>query len=535
MGKSAPTPPPAPDPNTIIQAQTQASDQTAATQAALNNVNYSGPQGQVSYNLDPSSGQFTENVSLNPTQQAAEDAYQDDQRLGANIAGEQLDTIRGVLQNQNFQAPTLQTSVPTAALQTGYSPGGAIQYGYDPGGAVAYGYNPGGPIQSRVAPSYSPFVGASYQGATYGAPPSQGQQPAQQGPSAASDPTYGGFMKHDDSSGWIPTVNDGTDPSGAHPGMMYDFSQGWVPATGSAVNPQANQPAQPPSPVQAPAPQAPPQAPRPAQPAGPSQIDPSIASILSNPVATTQLGEYAQAKQLLDPQWQQASEQQQAQLVAQGLNPNDAGYQNAMTLFGNQQNEAYDQALFNAIGAGNTEQNTLYGQNLQSGQFANAAQAQQYAQNQGLAQFNNSAQAQQYGENQGLAQFNNAAQGQANAQNAAAANFYNTAAGQTWQQQYQDAQLANSAAQQQFQDQAYANQLPINEFTALMGNSQVAPPPSAPAQNTSVQAPNANAAYQLQQNALQSDYAQQVQNQQSGLGGLFNVGLSVLSKIPGIP
>ena len=534
MGKSAPTPPPAPDPNTIIQAQANASNQSATTQAKLNNVNYSGPQGQVTYNLDPSSGQFTENVSLNPTQQAAEDAYQYDQRLGANIAGEQLDTIRGVLQNQNFQAPTLQTSVPTAGLQTSYDPGGAIQYGYDPGGAVAYGYNPGGPIQSQVSQGYSPFVGASYRGATYRAPPSPAL-PSPQGQTAGPDPTYGGFMKHDDSSGWIPTVNDGTDPSGAHPGMMYDFSHGWVPSTSAAVNPQASPPVEAQAPAQAPAPQASPQAPRSAQPASPSQIDPSIASILSNPVATTQLGEYAQAKQLLDPQWQQAAEQQQAQLTAQGLNPNDAAYQNAMTLFGNQQNEAYEQALFNAIGAGNSEQNTLYGQNLQSGQFANAAQAQQYAQNQGLAQFINSAQAQQYGENQGLAQFNNAAQGQANAQNAAAANFYNTAAGQTWQQQHQDAQLANSAAQQQFQDQAYANQLPINEFTALMGNSQVAMPPSAPAQNTSVQAPNANGAYQLQQNTLQSNYSQQLQNQQSGLGGLFNVGLSVLSKIPGIP
>jgi hypothetical protein len=234
------------------------------------------------------------------------------------------------------------------------------------------------------------------------------------------------------------------------------------------------------------------------------------AAIASNPVASTQLATYQQAAQMLDPQWSQASEQEQAQLAAQGLNPNDAAYQNAMQIFGNQENQAYDQAIYGAINAGDAEQNTLYGQNLSSGQFANQAQAQQYSENQGQAQFNNTAQA------------------QANSQNAAAAAFGNQAQAQNFQQQYSNAQLANQAAQQQFQDQAYTSELPINEFTALMGNSQVGMPPSAPAQNTTVQVPNANGAYQLQQNGQQFAYDANEANSQSSLGGLFNLGNSIL-------
>ena len=470
MGKSAPTPPPAPDPATIINAQTSANDQAALLQSQLNNVNYQGPQGTVSYSMT-SPDRWTENLQLNPTEQATYDTVANANYRAAKTADQQILNVSNALQNSNLQVPTLQTSAPTGSLQTGY----------DAGGAIAYGYNPGGPIQGQVAPAYSPFVGSG-----------QTPAPAQPAPTSGAGP---GGMKFDQSSGWIPTQAYGVDTTGAHPGMMYDPAAGWVGADSRAVGQaQAQQPAS-----QSPA----------SGPGGYGQANPT-GSILSNPVATTQLATYAQARQLLDPQWGQAAEQQQAQLVAQGLNPNSAAYQNAMQIFGGQENQAYDQAMFNAINAGNAEQNTLYGQNLSSAQFANSAQAQQY------------------GENQGLAQFNNTAEGQANAQNAAAAALHNQTLGQNWQEQYQNAQLANQAAEQQFQNQSYATQLPINEFTALLGDSQVAMPSSAPAQNTPVQPANAENAYVLQQNALQNNYAAQLQNSQSGLTGLFNLGASAL-------
>jgi len=468
LGKSAPTPPPAPDPNQIIDASTQANQQSALFQSGLNNVNYSGPQGNVSYEMN-SPGRWTENVQLNPTEQATYDMADNAQYRAAKVADQQILNVGNALQNSNLQVPQLQTSAPAGALQTSYASGGPVQYGYNPGGA----------IQSQVAPTYSPFVGAGAQSA-----------PAQQAAQAAQADAHAG-MHYDQSSGWIPTQAFGVDSSGAHPGMMYDPSSGWVQADSRAV-----QPAQAPTPPGG-------------STASSGQASP-YASMLADPVAATQLATYANARQMLDPQWSQAAEQQQAQLTAQGLNPNSTAYQNAMQIFGGQQNQAYDQAIFNAINAGNAEQNTLFGQNLSAGQFANQAQAQQY------------------GENQGLAQFYNSAQGQVNAQNAAAAAFNNQSLGQSWQEQYANAQLANQAAQQQFQDQAYATQLPINEFTALMGSTQVGMPQSAPTQSTQVQPANALGAYELQSNAAQNTYDQQMQAYEDSLKGLYGLGSSAL-------
>ncbi len=96
--------------------------------------------------------------------------------------------------------------------------------------------------------------------------------------------------------------------------------------------------------------------------------------------------------------------------------------------------------------------------------FANAAAAAQFAQNQGMAGFANAAQTQAFGQNQ------------------------------------TNANLYNAAAQQQFQDQAYAQQLPINEFDALMSSGQVQAPTSTPAQ-TQVAPTNVEAAYAMQQQA----------------------------------
>jgi hypothetical protein len=119
---------------------------------------------------------------------------------------------------------------------------------------------------------------------------------------------------------------------------------------------------------------------------------------------------YGQAVSQLNPQWAQNAEQQQARLTAQGLNPNDAAFQNSMSLFNNAEANAYNQANFSAIAAGDQEQNTLFGQQAQSGQFANAAQAQGFGENQAQGAFANAAAAQQFAQNQGQAGFANTAQ-----------------------------------------------------------------------------------------------------------------------------
>ena len=337
-----------------------------------------GPFGDVTYQQNPATNQWTQTTSLSPAEQSIFNAGTTAQGTALGIANTQLGNV----------ASALQTPVtPTTPLATGVN-SGQIQYGFQQGPGLQYGFNTGGPIQGQIG----------------------GQ----------------------------------------------DINQSVANATNAA---------------------------------------------------------YSQAVSQLNPQWSQNAEQQQAQLTAQGLNPNDAAYGNSMTLFNNAEANAYNQANYSAIAAGDAEQNTLFGQQASQGQFANAAQAQGY------------------GENQSAAQFANTAAGQQFSQNQAQAGFGDTAQQQAFNQGLSNAGLYNSAAAQNFQNQAYAQELPINEFNSLMASGQVQAPSSNPAQ-TAVAPTDVTGAYALQQQAEQADYAAQLQSYNSGLGGLFNLGTAALSLLP---
>lgn len=175
-----------------------------------------------------------------------------------------------------------------------------------------------------------------------------------------------------------------------------------------------------------------------------------------------------QARSRLDPYWNQQFDHQATRLANQGISQNNNTYGNAQQQLGMQRNDAYNTALYGAIGAGANEQNVLFGQQLQQGNFANAAAGQEYNQNLGQANFNNqatqqglnsniaqgnfqnAAQAQQYGQNLSSGQFANAAQGQQFGQNQAQAQFGNDAQQQQYGQNSNDMQQANAAAGQQF-------------------------------------------------------------------------------------
>jgi hypothetical protein len=184
---------------------------------------------------------------------------------------------------------------------------------------------------------------------------------------------------------------------------------------------------------------------------------------------------YKTETQYLDPQFAQAREQEESKLANQGLNPNSAAYQNDMQLFNNQQNQAYQGAANAAVTAGNAEQNTLYGQQLQSGQFANTAQGQAFS--------------------QGL----------------------------------QNAGLNNSTQQTAGQENAYAQQLPINEFDALMSSGQVALPQAGQWSPSQAGMTDVTGAYALNQAGQQAAYQANAANYGSSLGGLFNLGSAAMS------
>jgi hypothetical protein len=202
---------------------------------------------------------------------------------------------------------------------------------------------------------------------------------------------------------------------------------------------------------------------------------------------------YGQAMSRLAPQLALQNEQSDTQLANQGLGVNSTAYQNAKDILGRQQNDATNQAIYSAIGSGQNEQNTLMGQQLAQGTFANQAAGQEYAQNQGQAAFNNSAAAQQFNQNQAQAVFGN----QANAQ--------------------------------QFSQNAQAQELPINEFNSLMSSSQVASPQGVQYTPSQVSPTDVTGAYALNSQAQQAAYNARMQNQASNMGGMFKLGASILA------
>lgn len=100
---------------------------------------------------------------------------------------------------------------------------------------------------------------------------------------------------------------------------------------------------------------------------------------------------YKQQTQYLDPQFSQQQEQLDARLRNSGAHPGDPAYDNAMKLFNDQKQQAYESAFNNANSQGLAEQQALYGESagtnaqlygqaLSRMQAANAAQGQNYQQ-----------------------------------------------------------------------------------------------------------------------------------------------------------
>jgi hypothetical protein len=86
---------------------------------------------------------------------------------------------------------------------------------------------------------------------------------------------------------------------------------------------------------------------------------------------------YNQATSRLDPQWAKAQSEQENQLASMGLHPGDAAYQSQMDAFNRQKTDAYNQANYSSIGAGQNAYNQSFQQSLAGGQFADAQRTQQ--------------------------------------------------------------------------------------------------------------------------------------------------------------
>ncbi len=151
-----------------------------------------------------------------------------------------------------------------------------------------------------------------------------------------------------------------------------------------------------------------------------------------------------------------------SRLNAQGIQRGSAGYNNEMDTLNRSKNDALSQAIL----AGNQEQGRLFDQASQS-------------------------RGQVYGENQGNAAFTNAAQGQDFAQSQA------------------NAALGNQGRQQSIAEQQLVRNQPINEFATLLGlGGNIQTPTGAPNFGINVNPTDVLGAYGMQQQGQMNNYNQ---------------------------
>lgn len=150
---------------------------------------------------------------------------------------------------------------------------------------------------------------------------------------------------------------------------------------------------------------------------------------------------YDQARARLDPQWQDTQQDLEAQLANMGLSRGSEAWNREMQNLNFGKNDAYEQAMRQAILTSGAEAQRMQGMEIAGGQFANTAAQQGYQNQIASQQAQNAATGQQF--NQGLqqGQFANQAQNQLYTQNMGQAGLNNSAisaqqaAAQGWGQQ----------------------------------------------------------------------------------------------------
>jgi hypothetical protein len=246
--------------------------------------------------------------------------------------------------------------------------------------------------------------------------------------------------------------------------------------------------------------------------------------------AQAQNAAYSQQTQYLDPQWNQAQESLTQSLADQGIEEGSPAYSRAMLDFNNQKQQAYSNAQYNAVQAGNAQEQALYGQALAGGQFTNQAlTAMGQFQNASLlsgAQLTNQAQQQLFGQGLSLADLYNQAVTAASGQNLQAQQGNLAAAQAAFQAPYTAAGAQLGAGTGLFGTGigSLAGVLPAITAWPTGGT---AIPNLSPGTATGVQPTNLSSALQASTQAGQTAYLQGQQNL-SNMLGYANLGLNAL-------
>lgn len=494
MGKkSGPAAPPAPDPMVTAQAQIGVNRDAAVTQAELNRINQSTPQGDLTYSITGKNPDGTPIYSSTQTYSPSEQAkYDQNNRVAIALNGLAEQNIGRVADAQS----TPFTYAGMTPLQTNVNGGNPFRLQSGPGAAPVQIGVPQGPIQNYIQTGgiQDTISPRDAQTGIQGAGTAQSIDPNAAGRGIQSSLNYNGL-----------TQLPGTTDFGAEGQRMANsvYSQ-----AASRLDPRFQQ--------------------------SQSDLDAKLAAqgITENSDAyrrdQTQLSQdrndaYNQA--VYSAQQAGATEQSrlfglamgarqqgQQEVDAQGQFVNTAQAQN----FG-QQLSAADQAAqvqnqnvqqrFSEAGLYNAAQGQIFGQQASAADLYNTAQQQAFGQRAAQADLYNTAQNQQFTQGTSNAQLYNAAQNQQFTQGQAAAAENNTAQNQYYNQSSGSATFNNAARQQQIQEAAYLRNLPLNDIASLLSGNQAQAPSFSPVPQVGV----ASADYQ---GIVQSNYQAALQQQQ---------------------
>lgn len=508
MGKSSPSPPPAPDYAGAAREQGAANVETARLQGRINNPNIIGPLGGQTVTFG-TNDQPTVTQTLTPQAQATLDAQQRVQRSLAGLGEQGIGTAQNVLGNAfNPNLAGLKTNVgnagqiPQTPNLSSYGQASGNFKGDDRSGPQSMGgksemppafnalYNPNGEQQLRGQDTgnigddvlQNPEVTANF----------AALRAAGMGPQPSNQPSG--------NSRQLPTAPElsvyGMAGAGPQAGQ-YGYAGGL-----------------------------------------------NTSNVAAMPVNAGMTGQQAIMSRLA-PQLERSDAATRQRLTNQGLVPGGEAYENAMISQNQQKNDLLSQAALQGIGLDTAANAQGFNQALQAGQYGNQSVAQNFGQGQAanaagnqavnqnqqaaLAQYQAqlSGQQQNFGQNVTQRQLGN----QAISQNQQAALQQQQAALAAQNQQYnqllQGAQFGNTAQQQSLQQQLALRNQPLNEIAGLMSGSQIQMPQFQGYQGANVAGTPIFAGAQAAGQAAMDQYGIQSANanaQNAGLFGLLGAG-----------
>lgn len=207
---------------------------------------------------------------------------------------------------------------------------------------------------------------------------------------------------------------------------------------------------------------------------------------------------YGRAASRLDPQWQQAETNLRTDLANRGITEGSAAWNSELDRLNREKTDAYQNATWNAINAGGTEQSRLFADALRGRQ-------QGYTETTTAGQFGNDAQSRAYEQAMGRGTFSNAAQQQEYGQKSNDATFRNTAVGQQFGQDLTAANFANGARDAALTERATIRNSSLNDLRGLMGLGAIQAPQFGQPQTPQMAAPDLmGATYQSYNGQLQN-------------------------------